>query len=288
MRRSCRSVGDGPLASPRVAAKRASVGLILLAVAPPLLAAQGLPVGGERAGLQFPEAGPSGIAIGLDLALFHQADDLVSPLRYSGLGYGLTLRVGMSTPSSIRVLSASHSRPQLDSRATGGGGHLQEGHRASLEVMALQRVATLSGGGLSLFLGGSIAGDFALYDHRYTRTDSEGWLHAFGLLEPGLGWSADLPWGGRLWQSVTVPLFGLVFRPGYEGLTEAPEATWAGIGEVEGVQQSLHYLHRVGGLSRLGLSYGFSALRYKKPRTLSQSRHSLTLSLTIWGGGGGS
>jgi hypothetical protein len=267
--------------------RRIGLGVLLGIVVASGVEAQ-LPMGGGGETIPIPPpVGPTGLALGLETGLFHQADDLVSPLRYAGVGFGASIRVGFSSLSAIRSVTLSYTSPRLESRATEEGEHVQEGSRSGFELLALRRFGSFRDGRLSFLMGGALSGQFALYDHRYTRTDEESWLHAFGLLEPGIGWSATLPWGGQLWQAVTVPLFGLVFRPGWEGLTEAPKGVWVGPGEVEGFQQSLNYQQPVGGRFRLGISYGFRTLRYSEPRTLALSASRLSLFGTLWERGRG-
>jgi len=152
-------------------------------------------------------------------------------------------------------------------------------------LVALHRVAGIFGGRLSFLLGGAAAGHFASYDHWYTAQSKEGWIHLFGFLEPGLGWRADLPWGGLLWQELLVPVLGVAFRPEYQGLTRPPGPTWLGFGDIEGFDQGVHYVQPLGERIRLGLTYTFVGFRYQKPRPLAWTRHGLALYLTVWDGG---
>ena len=251
------------------------------------------PVAGKaqeaRSGGHVPDTvmGPRGLALGIESRFHNQVDDLVSPLRYSGVGFGPGLRWGFSGPSGIRDVTASYGSPRLTSSATARGSHFQEGHRFDTRLMVLQRVGSLGSGRVSFFLGGSIAGHFALYQHWYTREDKESWVHAFGLLQPGFGWSAELPRGGQLWQDVTFPLLGVAVRPGYEGLTEPPTAVWVGAGDVKGVDQAIHFLQPMGKRFRLGLTYAFAGLSYAEPQELAWNRQSLSLWVTVWNGGVG-
>jgi hypothetical protein len=226
--------------------------------------------------------GPSGLAIGLEGSLHSQADELVSPLRYHGTGLGPTLRIGFSVPSQIRSLTFGYGNPRLTSRATSGMGQHETGPRVGLAILLMHRVASLFRGRVSLFLGGSVTGHLATYDHWYTEEEKEHWVHFFGLLEPGVGWRATLPGGGVIWQELTVPLAGAVVRPPYQGLTETPDPAWVGPGAVEGFTQGLHYLHPLFGGFRLGLTYGFVGLRYGNPRPLAWTRQNLALFLTVW------
>ena len=262
-----------------VSGRSTAVVLLLLVVAATGAGAQesDLPeAGGGRL------TGPSGLAIGLEGTLHNQADDLVSPRRYHGMGLGPTLRIGLSVPSQIRSLTFGYGNPRLTPRGPGEMGQHETGPRVDLGLLLMHRVASLFRGRVSFFLGGSMTGHFATYDHWYTGEGKEHWVHFFGLLEPGVGWRATLPGGGVLWQELTVPLAGAVVRPAYQGLTETPDPAWVGPGEVEGFTQGLHYLHPLFGGFRLGLTYGFVGLRYGEPRPLAWTRQSLTLFLTVW------
>jgi hypothetical protein len=232
-------------------------------------------------------AGPTGLAIGLETRLHHQVDELVSPLRYSGFGLGAGVRWGFSTEGGIRSLSGSFGSPRLTSTATEGGSHYQEGTRVDARFVALQRVGSFKDGRFTLFLGVAATLDAALYRHWYTREDKESWIHAFGLVHPGFGWSLLLPGGGQLWQEVTVPLAGVAFRPGYEGLTEAPKPAWVGPGDVGGMDQAFHYLQPLGRRFRLGITYSFAGLSYSEPQPLTLTRQGLSFFLTLWEGRAG-
>lgn len=111
-------------------------------------------------------------------------------------------------------------------------------------------------------------------------------MHFFGILQLGGAWSIRLPWGGEVWQEVTIPLMGLVMRPGYQGMTEIPDVAWEGVGGVTGFHQSIHYRRPLGSRARLGISYDYLALRYPHPRPLAWTRQGLTLLVTVWGGEG--
>lgn len=253
--------------------------MLLLSVAATGAGAQTSAIpGGGGGGLP----GPSGLAIGLTGSLHDQADDLVSPLRYHGGGVGPTLRIGFSVPSQLRSLTLGYGNPRLTSRATEETGQHEKGSRVALGFLLMHRVASLLRGRVSLFLGGSVTGHLAAYDHWYTGEEKEHWVHFFGLLEPGVGWRATLPGGGVIWQELTVPLAGAVVRPGYQGLTEPPDPAWVGPGEVEGVTQNLHFVHPLFRGFRLGLTYGFVGLRYGDPRPVAWTRQSLALFLTVW------
>lgn len=231
--------------------------------------------------------GPTGLALGVEATLHTLVDELVSPLRYSGFSIGPGLRWGFSSSSGIRNLTASYGAPRLTSSATRKGSHFQEGHRFDARLVLLQRVASVGHGRVSLYLGGTAAGRFALYHHWYTREEKESWMHAFGILMPGFGWSAELPWGGQLWQDLALPLVGIALRPGYEGLTKVPEAEWVGVGDVRGLDLALHYQQPMGRRFRLGFTYDFNALRYPEPQPVAGNRQSFNLFVTLWEGGGG-
>lgn len=228
--------------------------------------------------------GPRGLTLGLEAHLHRQADDLVSPLRYSGLSWGPSLGFGFSTPVEIRWVGLTLGYPKLTSFQTEAGAHLQKGYRADLELAVFHRVAGFRKNSLAFYLGGELRGDFALYDHWYSPEEKESWMHFFGLLQPGGAWSSSLPWGGEVWQKVTIPLMGLVMRPGYQGMTEIPDVVWEGVGGVTGFHQSIHYLQPLGARTRLGISYDYLALRYSHPRPLAWTRQGFTLFMTVWGG----
>ena len=228
--------------------------------------------------------GPRGLTLGLEARLHRQADDLVSPLRYSGLSWGPSLGFGFSTANQLRRVSLALGYPKLTSFHTEAGAHVQKGYRADLELAVFQRVAGFWENSLAFYLGGEIRGDFALYDHWYSRAEKESWMHFFGLLQPGGAWSFSLPWGGEIWQEVTIPLMGWVMRPGYEGMTEVPDLVWEGVGGVRGFHQSIHYLRTLGSRTRLGISYDYLALQYPHPQPLAWTRQGFTLFLTVWGG----
>ena len=261
---------------------RAGACFLLPALAPGGAGAQGTPAGG---GGFRPE--PRGLAVALEMHLHHQQDELVSPLRYSGVGFGPGLRWGFSTEVGIRSLTASYGSPRLPSSATEKGSHYQEGSRAHARLTVLHRVGSFSGGRLAVFLGGALAGDLAYYRHWYTREDKERWIHAFALAQPGVGWRLTLPRGGQLWQEVTFPLMGVAVRPGYEGLTEAPKAAWVWPVDLKGVDQALHYLQPLGRRLHAGITYAFAGLTHSEPQDLTWTRHSLSFFVTLWRGGDG-
>lgn len=219
------------------------------------------------------------------MRLHHQLDELVSPLRYSGVALGPGFRWGFSTEGGIRSLTASYGSPRLTSSATQRGSHYQEGPRASARLTVLQSVGSFGEGRLRVFLGGAVTGEFALYEHWYTREDKENWIHAFALVQPGVGWSLTLPWGAQLWQEVTFPLMGAALRPEYQGLTEAPKGTWVGPGDLEGIDQALHYLQPFGKRFQAGIMYAFTGLTHAEPQTATWTCQSLSLFVTLWRGG---
>lgn len=255
---------------------RAGTCLLLPALAPAGAGAQDTPPGGEVFG---PE--PRGLAVALEARLHHQLDEQASPLRYSGVAFGPGLRWGFSTEEGIRSLTASYGSPRLTSSATHRGSHYQEGSRVSARLTVLQRVGSFRESRLRLFLGGAVSGDFAFYEHWYTREDKENWIHAYTLVQPGVGWSLAFPGGAQLWQEVTIPVMGVAVRPGYEGLTKSPRAVWVGPREIKGVDQALHYLQPLGKRFHAEITYSFAGLTHSEPRALTWTRQCLSLFLTF-------
>ena len=113
--------------------------------------------------------GPRGLTLGLEARLHHQADDLVSPLRYSGLSWGPSFSFGFSTANQLRRVSLALGYPKLTSFRTEAGAHVQTGYRADLELAVFQRVAGFGNNSLAFYLWGELRGDFARYDHLYSR-----------------------------------------------------------------------------------------------------------------------
>jgi hypothetical protein len=231
------------------------------------------------------QEGAQGFSLGLDLGHLQQADDLVSPLRYSGATWRGVVRYGFSGRAQLREASLSMGLPVLTSSRTAAGGHRQEGVRASLSLGVFQRVAGLREGSVRLYLGGEVRGEFAYYDHWYTSSDREAWLHLFGLLQPGGAWRWILPGVGELRQVITLPVGGVVLRPGYQGMTEPPRSVLEGWGRIRGLHQTLQLLRPLGVGGVWGITYEFAAVRYPDPRPLAFTRHSLGLRATVWGGG---
>jgi hypothetical protein len=232
-------------------------------------------------GLQA-QTGGQGLSLGLEARILQQSDELVSPLRYSGIAWGPALGYGFSSPAQIRSLAVALGLPVLTSSETEEGGHRQEGYRLDLSLGLFHRVVGSGSDPFALFLGGEVRGDFAFFDHWYTAVDGESWMNVFGLFQPGVVWRVALPWGGEVSQTVTVPLGGVVLRPGYQGMTEIPDAEWAGVGEVTGVHQLLQLLRPLGSRGRWGVSYEFAALRYPHPRPLAIVRHTVRVQATVW------
>ncbi len=228
--------------------------------------------------------GPRGFSLGLGVRRMSQADDLVSPLRYSGVSWGVTLGVSFPSAATLRRVDLSYANPRLTSSITREGSHLQRGHWVELRAPIFHRAADLRSGNLSLFLGGALTARFSLYEHWYRKSESERWVNLFGLVEPGGAWHLRLPGGAEVWQEVTVPLAGLVVRPPYHGFTEVPSPDWEGPGAVKGIHHSLHYWRSVAGGRRGGITYSFQGFRYPDPRPLASARHTLRLNVVLWGG----
>jgi hypothetical protein len=228
------------------------------------------------------QTGGQGLSLGLESRLLQQSDDLVSPLRYSGTTWGPTLGYGFSSPVQIRGFALSMGLPVLTSSETEKGAHRQEGYRLDLSVGLFHQVVGSEVSTFSLYLGGELRGEAAFFDHWYTSVDRESSMHLFFLLQPGGVWRVQLPWGDELSQRITVPLGGLVMRPDYQGMTEAPDVEWAGVGRVTGVHQSLQLLRPLGSQGRWGVSYEFTAFRYPDPRPMAMVRHALRVQATVW------
>lgn len=228
---------------------------------------------------------PRGFSVGVGVGRLSRADELVSPLRYRGYSWRLSLGAELATTRTIKRIYLAYSPPTLTTSITRGGSHVQRGHRVGLEATWFRRVAETRGGDLSLHLGGTLATQGSLYDHWYKRDDSESWAQFFALLEPGVAWHLRLPGGAVLWQELTAPLAGFVARPPYQGLTEMPRPSFAGPGRVTGIQQALHYRRDLGRGWKWGVSYSFQGLRYSKPRPLVQTHHTLTVHLIFLGRG---
>lgn len=231
------------------------------------------------------QQGPQGLSLGLDMGYLQQADELVSPLRYSGGTWRGGVRFDFSARARLREASLSVGLPVLTSSRTAGGGHRQEGVRASLSLGVFHRVASLRRESVGLYLGGEVRGELAYYDHWYTSSDQQSWLHLFGLIQPGGAWRWIFPSGGELRQVVTLPVVGVVLRPGYQGMTEPPRPVLEEVGSIRGIHQVLQLLRPLGAGGVWGITYEFTAVRYPHPRPMAFTRHSLGLSATVWRGG---
>lgn len=230
-----------------------------------------------------PPLGHRGLSIGAGARRLSLADDLVSPLRYSGVSWNVSLVAGFSVPAAISGIRLSYANPKLTSSITRKGSHLQRGHWIELRTPFFHRAAGFRNGDLSFLLGGALTAQLSLYEHWYLKRERESFTHLFGLVEPGGAWHLRLSGGSEVWQEVTIPLAGLVVRPPYQGLTEVPGPSWEGPGGVKGIHQSLHYRRSFGGDWRGGITYSFQGLRYPKPRPLALIRHTLGISLILWG-----
>ncbi len=227
---------------------------------------------------------PRGVSVGVGLWRLNQTDDLVSPVRYGGYSWRAFLGFGFSTSRSFRDLRLSYSTTDLTSSLTEDRRHLEKGHWVDFRATVLRRVKTFHGGALSLSLGGSLSGRFALLEHWYTEENSDDWSDFFALVEPGAGWHLRLPGGGILSQEVMVPLAGAALRSPYQGFTEVPTPRWVWPGGVKGIFQALNYRRPLRHGWWGGFTYSFQGFRYGEPRPLAWTRHALSLRLILpWG-----
>ena len=218
-------------------------------------------------------------------ALVHhvQADALASPLRYGGVGPGLSLGYARVGPRSRTALHVAYGGPSLESRISRPGVSTEQTHRLTVSVPHLRGVR--GGQRLDLLLGGQLTGDVLYRKHAYP-TSTEHFADAFVLLEAAAGLEYRASERLRVEQRLAVPLLGLLWRSPYTGLKYAPEAALALPHQLQGLRHELALTRAAGPRLSLTAAHELVLLRHADPWELATVTQRLRLGVELRRGGG--
>ena len=220
--------------------------------------------------------------IGLQMFLAHNQEQnaQVSPLRYSGSGFGMGLayeRAGVNWRAGIEVL---HSSAPLRSRISRHQEHFGETQRLTVNLPFQRRVFAPSSRLSGFTLGAQLSGDLLYRQQNYSpMLSTEHYVDTFLWLGLSAGWRGALGAGWQVQELATLPVVGVAWRTPYTGAKYAPSAEFTSPGTLLGPHNRIALTHRLSNRFDLRASYELQLLRHESTWNLATTSNRFGLGL---------